>query len=122
LAPQGEGFIAADADEDGDVDLLDFRVFQLCFSGEGNPADPSCGSSGEEPGPTQIILNGTSITVIGSGVLVDGTKATITSEGVYSVSGTLDDGQLAVNTPDPASSRYTCPESTSATPPALAST
>jgi len=101
LAPQGEGFIAADADEDGDVDLLDFRVFQLCFSGEGNPADPSCGSSGEEPGPTQIILNGTSITVIGSGVLVDGTKATITSEGVYSVSGTLDDGQLAVNTPDP---------------------
>lgn len=32
-----------DADQDGDVDLLDFRQFQLCFSGSGVTADPNCG-------------------------------------------------------------------------------
>lgn len=100
LNPGDNGRIAADADEDGDVDLADFRVFQLCFSGAGNPADPLCGS--EPPGPveTYIVLNGDAITVNGSGVTVDGTRATITSQGTYHVTGTLNDGQLAVNSMD----------------------
>ncbi len=101
LTPDGEGYIAADSDKDGDVDLVDFEVLQLCYGGEGNPVDPSCGSASQEPGETQIILNGTSITVIGDGVTVGGTKATITSQGVYTVTGSLADGQIAVNTPDP---------------------
>jgi hypothetical protein len=31
-----------DFDNDTDIDLLDFGVFQQCFSGAGNPADPTC--------------------------------------------------------------------------------
>jgi hypothetical protein len=100
LNPDADGFLAADLDQDRDVDLADFRVFQLCYSGEGNPADPSCGQESGPPGVTQIILNGTYITVIGEGVVVDGTKATITSEGTYEITGTLDDGQIVVNTSD----------------------
>ncbi len=32
-----------DGDEDGDVDLIDFSRFQLCFSDSGLEADPDCG-------------------------------------------------------------------------------
>ncbi len=32
----------AQLDEDEDVDLSDFGVFQRCYSGENNPADPNC--------------------------------------------------------------------------------
>jgi hypothetical protein len=31
-----------DCDDDGDVDLLDFQQFQLCFSGMDQPANPGC--------------------------------------------------------------------------------
>jgi hypothetical protein len=34
--------VAADLDHDGDVDQSDFGIFQRCYSGEGNPADPNC--------------------------------------------------------------------------------
>jgi len=44
LTPDGNGRIAADFDEDSDVDQSDFGMFQRCYSGEGNPADPACGS------------------------------------------------------------------------------
>ncbi len=43
----------------------------------------------------KINLKGNSIE--GSGITVDGTTATITKSGVYEVSGTLDDGQIIVN-------------------------
>jgi hypothetical protein len=101
LTPDADGFIAADCDEDGDVDMADFGGFQLCYSGEGNPADASCGSCSGESGVTQIVLNGSSISVTGTGVMVNGTRATITSDGTYNISGTLTDGQIVVNTPDP---------------------
>ncbi|MBN1513474.1 MAG: carbohydrate-binding domain-containing protein [Phycisphaerae bacterium] len=100
LTPDLEGFILADCDQDGDVDASDFGVIQLCYSGEGNPADPSCGRGSAGPVETEIILNGTSITVNGDGVTVDGTRATITSEGSYTITGTLTDGQIVVNTAD----------------------
>ena len=45
-----------------------------------------------------IILNGNSITVSGTGATVDGSKVTITSAGTYSISGTLNDGQIIVDT------------------------
>lgn len=32
-----------DGDDDGDVDLVDFKQFQLCFSGSGVTADAGCG-------------------------------------------------------------------------------
>ena len=34
--------VMADLDNDGDVDLDDFGIFQRCYSGEGKPADPNC--------------------------------------------------------------------------------
>jgi len=42
LAPDANGHIAADFDEDNDVDQSDFGSFQRCYSGEGNLADPHC--------------------------------------------------------------------------------
>jgi len=47
-----------------------------------------------------IQLSGNSITVDGAGVTVDGSKATISSAGTYSISGSLEDGQIIVSTED----------------------
>ncbi|MCA0454107.1 MAG: carbohydrate-binding domain-containing protein [Chloroflexi bacterium] len=44
-----------------------------------------------------ITLNGDSISVSGNGAVVDGSTVTITAAGTYTVSGTLTDGQLAVD-------------------------
>lgn len=44
-----------------------------------------------------IQLNGDSIAASGTGVNVDGSKATITAAGTYSLSGSLTDGQILVN-------------------------
>lgn len=49
---------------------------------------------------TRIVLNGSSISVNGSGASVTGSKVTITSSGNYSVTGTLTNGQVIVNTTD----------------------
>jgi hypothetical protein len=49
-----------------------------------------------------IILDGDSITLDGTGAAVQGNVITITSAGSYSVSGTLNDGQIRVNTEDSA--------------------
>ncbi|QNM04417.1 carbohydrate-binding domain-containing protein [Qiania dongpingensis] len=45
-----------------------------------------------------VILNGNSADVDGEGVQVDGSTVTIVKGGIYLISGTLDDGQLAVDT------------------------
>lgn len=72
-------------------------------------ADASVGNQGhEEDGDyswdsskvTEIHLNGDSISVDGSGASVDGTTVTIESAGAYLVDGTLNDGQLVVDTED----------------------
>lgn len=49
---------------------------------------------------TQIVLTDDAITVTGDGVVVDGRLAIITAAGSYTLSGTLTDGQLAVDTND----------------------
>ena len=48
----------------------------------------------------KITLNKTTATVSGSGVKADGSTITITEEGVYVVSGTLEDGQIIVDASD----------------------
>ena len=48
----------------------------------------------------RISFNGTDISVIGTGVAVEGSKATITAAGNYNLSGTLTDGQIIVNAGD----------------------
>jgi hypothetical protein len=52
-----------------------------------------------------ITLNGTSITVSGTGATVSGSIVTITAAGTYNVTGTLSNGQLKVDTSDPADVR-----------------
>ena len=47
---------------------------------------------------TSITLNGDSISVTGEGVTVAGSVATITTPGVYTLSGSLADGQIVVDT------------------------
>ncbi|HNT78216.1 MAG TPA: carbohydrate-binding domain-containing protein, partial [Anaerolineae bacterium] len=49
---------------------------------------------------TTIQLNGDAIAFTGSGVAVDGSRATITAGGTYRISGVLDNGQIIVNTGD----------------------
>ncbi|MCP4353912.1 MAG: carbohydrate-binding domain-containing protein [Desulfobacterales bacterium] len=49
---------------------------------------------------TLIVLNGNSISVDGPGATADNSKVTVTSAGTYSLSGSLADGQVIVNTED----------------------
>ncbi|MFA7673866.1 MAG: carbohydrate-binding domain-containing protein, partial [Clostridia bacterium] len=51
-------------------------------------------------GDAVITLNGTSITVSGTGATAEGCVVTITEPGDYVISGTLDDGQIIVNAKD----------------------
>ncbi|MDE6520298.1 MAG: carbohydrate-binding domain-containing protein [Ruminococcus sp.] len=48
----------------------------------------------------EIKLNGSSASCNADGVTIDGAKITITKEGIYKVSGRLDDGQIIVDAPD----------------------
>ncbi len=49
---------------------------------------------------TQIVLNGSSVNVTGSGATVNDSKVTITAAGNYSISGSLTNGQVIVNSTD----------------------
>lgn len=51
---------------------------------------------------THIALSGASAAVDGAGAASDGSVVTITAEGTYVVTGSLDDGQLVVDAPDTA--------------------
>jgi len=51
---------------------------------------------------TQIVLNGSSITVTGSGAVASGSTVTVTADGTFNITGTLSDGQLIVDAPDDA--------------------
>lgn len=49
---------------------------------------------------TTILLNGDAVSVDGEGVAVDGSVVTITAAGTYSLSGSLNNGQIVVDTQD----------------------
>jgi hypothetical protein len=58
------------------------------------------GSSVSDSDTSYIKLEGDSITFEGSGATVSGNIITITSAGMYSINGTLNDGQIVVDTAD----------------------
>ena len=62
--------------------------------------DDDLTSSAESSNVSHIRLEGDAITLDGSGATVKGTTVTITSAGTYSISGTLSDGQIVVDTQD----------------------
>lgn len=73
-------------------------VLALCLlCGCGGSAE-----SGSASSVTEIVLNGDSIEVKGGGAKAAGNVVTISAVGSYSVSGTLNDGQIVVNTGDEA--------------------
>ena len=57
-------------------------------------------SSLNSAGMSYINLEGDSITLDGNGAIVDGSTITITSAGTHTISGTLNDGQIKVDTQD----------------------
>jgi hypothetical protein len=57
-------------------------------------------SSASSSDMVYVTLEGDSITVDGSGAAVNGSVVTITSAGMYHISGVLDDGQIIVETAD----------------------
>lgn len=63
-------------------------------------SDDLGGASSGGSETSYIKLDGGSISVDGSGATVDGSLVTITSSGTYDISGTLDDGQIIVDTKD----------------------
>jgi hypothetical protein len=62
--------------------------------------DDDLDSSVSSPDMSYIKLEGDTITFEGSGATVNGNIVTITSAGMYSISGTLNDGQIIVDTVD----------------------
>ncbi len=59
-------------------------------------------SSWDGAGASQITLKGDAITLNGQGAVVNGSTVTINSAGLYTISGTLHDGQILVDTDDEA--------------------
>ena len=71
-----------------------FCAALLCGCGSGTAAP--------EDTATKIELTGDGATFMGGGVAVNGSVVTISAAGEYSVSGTLDNGQIVINTGDEA--------------------
>ena len=71
-----------------------FCAALLCGCGSGTAAP--------EDTATKIELTGDGATFTGGGVAVNGSVVTISAAGEYSVSGTLDNGQIVINTGDEA--------------------
>jgi len=78
------------------VCLLVLSVCILCGCGGGESSNSST------PTVTEISLNGSSAEVKGGGAKAEGNIITISAVGNYSVSGTLDDGQIIIDTGDEA--------------------
>jgi len=114
---QGSGDSGAeteDGSESGDSSELDggsqTETPEPDDSGDDGEDDSEEDDTGEENDDTELIwdttnvtyitLNGSKISVNGSGASVSGSVVTIRSAGTYSFSGTLDDGQIIVNTDD----------------------
>ncbi|HSN78151.1 MAG TPA: carbohydrate-binding domain-containing protein [Anaerolineae bacterium] len=66
------------------------------------PRDDAAVTAVEDAMAVQIELAGDKITASGDGVTIDGSTATITADGTYSLSGALSDGQIVVDTQDEA--------------------
>jgi trimeric autotransporter adhesin len=89
--------------------LAMFSTCKKYYSADMTDDEESSGTPGSETADDytwdnskiiHIILNGNIITVDSTGADVDGSKVTITSAATYSISGSLTDGQIIVNTED----------------------
>ena len=82
--------------------LCALLLLSACSSNTAEPAAPTA-----EPDPTvRITLADGTATASGGGARVDGNIITIASGGEYVLSGTLDDGQIMIDTGDEAMNVY----------------
>ena len=84
----------------GDCDMRTITVMLLAFALIFTVTACMAGEVTTATGTTTITLNGNSITMDGSGATIDGSTVTITSAGTYNVGGTLNNGQIKVDTQD----------------------
>lgn len=91
LSTGGSGEISAAVDTGGSSPIT---ASPISVEYDPDDLDPSESSSDL----SYIELEGDTITFEGSGATVDGSVVTITSAGVYNVSGTLNDGQIVIDT------------------------
>ena len=89
MEPETIIYTGADVDGDGGIGLEE-ALYALCEV-----------LGIHDDGITYITLNTNSITVDGSGATAEGSVVTIGSAGTYSISGTLTDGQIIVDSTDP---------------------
>ena len=93
------GEYTSNPDDEADTDVNDKQnSASSTISVEYDSDDLNSSSTG--PDMSYITLEGTSIVLDGDSATVEGNVITITSAGMYSVSGTLNDGQIRVNTED----------------------
>ena len=88
-----ENAIESDSDIDFDLELTESTI-------DTEFTDREKSGSYKASEAVKITLNKTTATVSGSGAKADGSTITITEEGVYIVSGTLEDGQIIVDASD----------------------
>lgn len=109
LNPQGFQAANADVDANGAVNIIDALMIAQYYVGSitvfpgssQSPPTPSTPPASQLPGETtRISLNGNSISVSGPGAAANGSTVTISSPGTYSLNGTLNNGQVVVNSAD----------------------
>lgn len=85
-----------DSSTGSDTTTLNYEKFAI----EADFSDFDLDDSWDEATATKITLSGGSASSNGKGATVDGSTVTITAEGTYVISGTLDDGQVIVDVLD----------------------
>jgi hypothetical protein len=88
------------ASEDGEEESSEVATYADIENMDLDYTDRDQRTTYNEDEATIIAFTGASATVDGEGASVDGGKITITQEGTYIVSGTLENGQLCVNVAD----------------------
>ena len=86
--------------ESASTDDIDFNLELTEFTIDTDFTDREQSGTYKTSEAVKITLNKTTATVSGNGAEVDGSTITITEEGVYLVSGTLEDGQIIVDASD----------------------
>lgn len=83
----------ADVNSDGSINIFDVMLIATFIVNPETPENP-------ETDTTKITLADTGITIDGTGAESNGSTVTITSAGNYTITGTLSDGQICVDTAD----------------------
>ena len=113
-AEANDDFLPGDIDRSGKVDFADFIILSKYFGKTGTSSQGDVDGDGtvgfadfillaanfgrtKQPSSTSITLHGDTASVSGSGASAEGGDVRITSPGTYRLSGSLNDGQIVVD-------------------------